>query len=142
MKRQAQHARLLQDRHGAAAIEFALVVSLFLMICFGLLLVGTVIWTQTTLQNSASLAARCAALNSPDCPNVAQYAVNTVANWTFPGMISTANVSVTTNATSCGKANGKFAIVTVSSSFWNSETTRLLGMRGVLTATACFPQSS
>lgn len=63
---------------GTAAIEFALVLPVLLLFTLGLIDVGRLLWTQTTLDRAVQAAARCAAVNSATCgttAHVQSYAV-------------------------------------------------------------------
>ncbi|MFZ2466851.1 TadE/TadG family type IV pilus assembly protein [Parvibaculum sedimenti] len=63
---------------GAAAIEFALVVPLVLLFTIGIVDVGRLLWTQTTLDRAVQAAARCAAVNTTTCgsaTSIKNYAV-------------------------------------------------------------------
>jgi len=84
---------LPRNRSGAFAIEFALIAAVFLPLCLAILDAGLLMWTQGTLQSTASLTARCAALSSPLCTNPQQFAVTTAGNWVFPNIIVAANVT-------------------------------------------------
>jgi Flp pilus assembly protein TadG len=65
-------ARLLADRRGNAAVEFALVLPLFISCIVGVMEVGRLLWTQNTLQRSVEVAARCASVNATSCGTTAQ----------------------------------------------------------------------
>lgn len=53
---------VLIARDGAAAVEFALVVPMFLMLVFGAVEFGRLLWTQQALQETAIAGARCVAI--------------------------------------------------------------------------------
>lgn len=61
----------LKDWRGAAAIEFALVVPVFLAFVFGGAVMGLAVWQRNILQNVAVDAARCVALGATACTTVA-----------------------------------------------------------------------
>ncbi len=70
---------LLAHSSGASASEFALVVPLILAFLFGTIEFGRFMWTRNSLQTAVESAARCAALDTPQCNTVAltqAYAVN------------------------------------------------------------------
>jgi Flp pilus assembly protein TadG len=107
-------------RSGSTALEFALIASVFLPLCLGILEGGLLLWTQGALQSAAAFTARCAAIASPDCttgitPTTQKYAVAAAQNWVFPGIISTANVVPTTTACTSGVIYQK---VTLTSAYW------------------------
>ena len=49
---------------GAAAVETALVLPVFLLCVFGISEIGRALWIQSTLQYAVEDAARCAAINT------------------------------------------------------------------------------
>lgn len=59
--------RLLGDRTGAAAVEFALVVPAFLLLLIGIMEFGRLMWTQNALHYAVEEAARCSAVDTTVC---------------------------------------------------------------------------
>lgn len=89
MLRQRFHtrARLLADRSGAIAAEFAIVVPILLLLTFSIIEFGRVMWTRNVLQSAVEDAARCSALSRPECDTVAElqsYAVSKSAGLPVP----------------------------------------------------------
>lgn len=129
----ARNSRSLSRRHGAVAVEYALVLPALLLFVVGLIDGGRLLWTYTTLYRAAEAAARCAAVNTTDCVSTAQIQDRAVAEaWGLT--VSPGIFTVTTP--SCGvqvQANYDFTFV-------------IPGLAGVaplgtitLTATACYP---
>ncbi|MET0259391.1 MAG: TadE/TadG family type IV pilus assembly protein [Methylobacterium sp.] len=58
---------LLRDQRGATAVEFAMVVWPFVLLLFGTIEVGRVVWTQTALDKTATTAARCIGIRNENC---------------------------------------------------------------------------
>ncbi|MBC7908501.1 MAG: pilus assembly protein [Rhodospirillaceae bacterium] len=56
--------RLFQDRRGATAVEFALVLPVFLVLLLGTMELGRVMWAHSTLQFAAEEASRYAIAHS------------------------------------------------------------------------------
>ena len=54
---------------GASAVESALTAPLFLMLIFGIIESGLVMWTHASLQHGVELAARCASIDKVTCPD-------------------------------------------------------------------------
>ena len=52
---------------GVAALEFAFVLPVLMLIAFGIIDLGRAVWTQTTLDYAAQAAARCRAIGSASC---------------------------------------------------------------------------
>ena len=60
-------ARFRTDAAGATALEFALVAGPFILLLLGSIEFGRVLWSQHSLQQVATAAARCAAIPQPSC---------------------------------------------------------------------------
>jgi Flp pilus assembly protein TadG len=58
---------LLGQRYGAVAEEFALTLPPLLMLLFGIMEIGRVLWTQNALNYSVAAAARCASIDTLVC---------------------------------------------------------------------------
>ncbi len=133
--------RLLHDRRGAAALEFAIVSLAFFPICFAIIELGLMLWTQNALQATANMTARCVAIASPACSgSPSGYAVTQAQTWLNAGILTSSGVTVAT-ATTCSTAPGTMVKVTLTSSF-------LSGLplpppfNGIsLSAVACYPTS-
>ena len=134
--RSARAARRLRaDRRGAAALEFAMVGGLLVLLLLGCVEVGLMMWTGSALQSVAAQTARCTAIGS--CSNPQQYAVSLAGQWIGGNAISTNDVSVAA-ASSCHGQAGAFAVVTISESIWaDSFFQPIVG--GIQSVTACFP---
>lgn len=79
--------RLWADRSGASALEFGLLLPVFVPIMFGIIQLGQVFWTQTALQHAVEMAARCATINSTTCGSTSltqTYAATQAYGITFP----------------------------------------------------------
>ena len=131
------HRNLLRGRGGATAIEFALVAGIFFPLCLAILDAGMLMWTQGTLQSTAALTARCAAIGSSLCPSPQQFAVTTEGNWVFPRIITTANVTPAPAVVCVAHVN--LMMVTISCPYWSGLVLPppLNGL--TLTAVAYFP---
>lgn len=55
------------ENRGAAAVEAALVLPVFLTFIYGIIQVALMFWTQASLYHGAQMAARCSALQQPAC---------------------------------------------------------------------------
>lgn len=74
--------RLVRDTGGATAVEFALVLPVFVAMIMGLLSVGMLGFASNSLQFAAEDAARCAAVKTTICssgPATQTYAANRYA---------------------------------------------------------------
>lgn len=63
--------RLWRARDGAAAVEFAMVLPLLLLVLFGIMELGRVMWTQSALNFAVQEASRCMAVEAPACATTA-----------------------------------------------------------------------
>ena len=62
--------RLIVDRRGVAIIESAFTISIFLMLVFGVIEIGRLLWIANAIHVATQQAARCAAVNQTLCgPN-------------------------------------------------------------------------
>jgi Flp pilus assembly protein TadG len=59
--------RLAKDSNGATAVEFALVLPVFVAMIMGLLSIGMLAFASNSLQYAAEDAARCAAVKTTVC---------------------------------------------------------------------------
>lgn len=106
-----------RDRRGAVSVEFAVAGVLMLSITMGLVGAGMIGWTRSGLQAAASATARCVALGAPACASAPGYAATLAGQWVFPGIISAANVTVTTTTT-CNGATGQYVRVAIAGTHW------------------------
>ena len=107
--------RITATEDGATAVEFALVAPMFLMLVFGAIEFGRVLWTEQALQETALAGARCmaiaqtrtAAQNSSSCTSSGSYSSgktktyiqNVASGWGLSLPLS--GISLSTSA-SCG----------------------------------------
>ena len=55
--------QIRDDTRGAALVEFTVTIPFFLLLTFGLIQAGLLLWTQAGLQHGVEEAARCASVN-------------------------------------------------------------------------------
>jgi Flp pilus assembly protein TadG len=131
--------RLAGQRRATTAVEFGFVGSMMLLLTFGTIDLGMLLWTQTALQSTAAIAARCAAISSPVCTDVPTYAATMGNGWTMPGVISASDVAVNYSPGTCNGVTGSLVQVTITASFWaNVLPWPFHGQ--TLTASACYPK--
>lgn len=90
----------VRDTDGSSAIEFAILIPVFVMVLLGIMGSGILMWTQFGLQHGAEMGARCASVNTTACgttANIQAYAVNQTYGVNPPASVFT----VTTPA--CGE---------------------------------------
>lgn len=79
--------QLLAQTRGAALVEFAALLPLFIALVFGVMQLGQMFWTQTALQHAVDMAARCASVNTTACGTATQiqnYAATQAYGMTLP----------------------------------------------------------
>ena len=149
--RSARVRRLLQllgnSRKAAASVEFALLLVPFLVLTFGVLEVGMLMWTDEALQETAAVGARCMGVLASSCAsngsysstNSLSYVQGVAGGWhvTLPGSAVTLDASAT-----CGGVAG-FSQVTINYTFQSALPGLLSSLASIpLTAEACFPNQT
>ena len=79
-------------QRGAAAIEFAIILPVLLLFLLGIMDIGRLLWTFTTLHRASDAAARCAAIQAPGCTTSSgtqSYAVAQAWGLTVPTSVFT-----------------------------------------------------
>jgi Flp pilus assembly protein TadG len=136
---------------GTAAIEFAMLAPLFLVLLFGTIEFGRLLWTKQALQEAATAGARCMAIAQGSIPNgscvsggsysssqTQTYVQQQAGNWGIS--LPTADITPNNNAT-CGGTTG-FSQVSIASTF-SSVVPKLVDLSGAiaLNASACYPNN-
>jgi Flp pilus assembly protein TadG len=115
---------------GAVAIEYAIILPVLLVVVLGIIDVGRLLWTQTTLDRAVEAASRCAAINVTLCGTTAKiqsYAVTQAYG------LAVTTMAFTVSAPTCGlsvKASFPFRLIIP----WLARTSL------TLTATSCYPR--
>lgn len=91
--------RRLGCGRGASALEYGIILPVFLAFLLGIMDTGRLLWTYSTLHRATDVAARCAAVNTTLCGTTAQIQ-NQAANAAWGMTISPAAFTVATTA--CG----------------------------------------
>jgi Flp pilus assembly protein TadG len=135
---------LWDDTRGSSLVEFTITVPLFLLLMFGLLQAGLLLFTQVGLQHGVEAAARCASVNysaklltlSDSCFGVAPSTVTDATIKTYAQAnswgVNPASATFTVNHT-CGTAPG----YQVSASYPYDVLNYIFNL--TLTAESCFP---
>lgn len=96
---------------GSMALEYGLLLPVLLLLVFGTMDVGRLIWTYTTLHRAVEASARCAAINPATCGTSSQIADRAVNEaW---GLVVTPSV-FTLQTQACGAqvtANYNFSLL-------------------------------
>ena len=127
---------------GAAAVEFAIILPVLLLIVLGLIEAGRAVWTQSTLDYAVQAAARCHAIGhtvvGATCETAAQtqqFAVDRA-----PGLSLSVDIfNVTVEACDGVAGSVQGAKVTVPSLPFDWLVPDLLPYSTTLSASACFP---
>jgi Flp pilus assembly protein TadG len=102
--------QLVADLSGAVIVETAIVLPVFLLLIFGVIEGGFLMFSQIALDNAVTAAARCAAINTNLCgsqANIQSYAVSQAVG--VPNL-TTQNIT----ATACPNGNN---VSTVSATY-------------------------
>jgi Flp pilus assembly protein TadG len=101
----APHRRTASER-GAAAVEFALVVPVLVLILFGIISYGLVFAQSLSLSNSARQAARSGVIEGTTCTQITALAQDSADTLGMEGSDTTVTIrrgtSETTATTACG----------------------------------------
>ncbi|HZS84410.1 MAG TPA: TadE/TadG family type IV pilus assembly protein [Stellaceae bacterium] len=122
-------ARLLADRGGATAVEFALILPALTLLLLGIMECGRLVWAQSTLQMAVEDAARCASVDTTVCGTAG--AVQAYAAGRATGINATAG-DFALSAQPCGnQVSATYPFTILSAQVFPTAIT--------LTARACFP---
>lgn len=137
--------RFRRDECGGSAVEFAVLIGPLLLLVFGSIEFGRLLWTRQALEETAIMAARCMGVRHSSCAPSGAYSssastsyIQTVATgWSIA--VPTSGIILDNNAT-CSGVSG-FSQVTLSYNFQTAVPILLGSLAdGVpITATACFP---
>ena len=144
----SQLRRFRRSAAGASAVEFALVVTPFILLVFGVTEYGRLLWTRTAIQETAIATARCMGVKQTSCATTGAYSqskTNTfIQSQAHSWSITIPNSAVALDqSTSCQGVSG-FSRVAINVTF-QTAVPILLGSlaNGVaLSAVACFPNQS
>jgi len=117
---------MIRDEGGASAVEFALLLPVFVAFIFGMINCGLLLWTQLGIEHGVVAAARCATINPSACPDVPAYATQQAYALNLP------KTTFTLTTPACGNqvaASYGFQFVT----FFMPQ------MNMTLTARSCYP---
>lgn len=133
MKRTAQIARFARDASGAAALEFAIVSVVFIMMIFSIIYLGIILHTNATLQWAVENSVRSAVI----AEGTTQAQMTTKVN----GLLSSMNMPNADNVSYAVAATTP-KIATLTATLTRSYTVPILGTYTMnYTATAQMPQS-
>src|SRR5215207_9692729 len=109
---------------GSTAVEFALVIPVFLLVLFGSIEYGRLLWVQNAIQYAVERAARCAAMSLTACTTESAtktFAVTQVHAYTVATTAFTVAYQCTptpsAGCTACGVANTKGVLVSANVPF-------------------------
>jgi len=128
-----QRSRFAFAQSGAAAVEYAVILPVFLVLVLGIMDTGRLLWAYTTLNNATEAAARCYAINAPSCTTSA--AVQTYAVTQAWGLTISASAFAATTQTCGAQVSASYVFTFVIP--WFSVVGNSNSM--TLTAVACYP---
>ena len=107
MTRAGRHGRRRDDESGAAAVEFALVLPVFVMVVFGIIAFGIVFAQQLALGNSARQASRYGVVSGRTCSDIISEAKSSAGTIGMAGSDVAVTVKVgSTVASASNKCGG------------------------------------
>jgi len=134
----------------AAAVEFALVLGPLLLLMFGVIEFGRLLWTREALQETATAGARCMGMTSSSCAASGAYSSANTKTY-IEGVSSTWGIALVdsditlNNSTTCAgvTATNAFSTVSISYTFQSVVPNIVKALTGgtALTTTACFPNN-
>lgn len=129
----ARRSGWLWSQRGAAAVEYGLILPAVLLFIFGIIDVGRLMWTYTTLNRATQAAARCGAIDMNNCATIAQIQTRAVNEaW---GLTITSS-AFTPTAAACGvQVVGTYSFVFVIPALAGASPLGTI----TLQATACYP---
>jgi hypothetical protein len=117
MKLKQVYRDVCHDERGAVLVEASVTMPVFLLLTFGLLQAGLVLWMQSELQHAVDMAARCAGVSDmagvPPCTSIAAtqaYAAATAKAYGLP-LSGAAFVVSKDDGTDCGGVPGDLVSV-------------------------------
>jgi Flp pilus assembly protein TadG len=123
--------RFLRDTCGTAAIEFAILSTVFFALLFGILEGGYILYMDLGIQHATEMAARCASVNTTICSDatsIKDYAVSQAYGVSPPAS------AFTYSQTTCGnKVSGSYSYSFLGPYFWGVSSVTLTG-------SSCFPK--
>lgn len=118
-------------QRGTAALEFALVLPALLLFMLGIMDVGRLVWTQTTLDRAVEAAARCGAIDTSACGTAAKIQ-SYAADQAFGLTITNPSLVFAVSQQACGiQVAASFPFALIIPWIATSDVT--------LAATACYP---
>jgi len=134
MRRVALGIDLISRRGGVTAIEFALLLPFFVILLFGLIGFGQVLFFQAALQHAVIEAARCSTISAaaggtPDCSSAGN--ISTYATTQAYGLNIAASTFATSNPTGFHCVNASYP--------FNFPIPFMPAFRLTLTAKSCYP---
>ena len=144
---------LRRDRRGAAAMEFAMVVPPLMLMLFGTIEFGRLLWTRDVVKQVAVEGARCMGVLAPGCSSPGPvYSLTKTQNYIvgrargFGVPLTNAALTTVTRASNCASPAGTSNASQVQIQFtFNSVVPRLvtvLAAGQLLTVSACQPNQS
>lgn len=138
-------SRFRRSEQGASAVEFALVLPVFLLMTFGIIEFGRLFWTSHALHETAISTARCMGIPQLECSQKGGYdaartirfAEDTARGW----YITLQPASITVNRDATCRGLNDFSSVVIQQQFRTALPQLITSLAGGtnLSASACFP---
>jgi Flp pilus assembly protein TadG len=135
----------IRAREATTAIEFGIIALPLLLLIFGIMEFGQMLWTQEALQQTAIAGARCMGMTQASCGIGGVYSASLTkgylqtqaANWSIT--LTSSNIALNASTT-CGGVTG-FSQVSIAYAMTSVAPNVIQALMGskTLTAVACFP---
>jgi Flp pilus assembly protein TadG len=137
--------RLVGDRRGATAVEFAMVAGPLMLLLFGTMEFGRLMWLRQALEETATVGARCMGIPQPECMTGTAYdqaktrtfILSEASSWGLA--VTTGDLAIDRAATCSGLPD--FSTVEISYTFSSAVPILFdaIGVGPTITSQVCFP---
>lgn len=125
-----RHSRLIKDKTGTAAIEFAMTSWVYVLLLMAIIEGSFALWIQAGIQHGSEMAARCASVDHNNCGSTS--AIQTYAAAQSYGLNPPTSTFTVTTPT-CGYRVSASYTLTYLTNFFNPSSVTLTG-------SSCFPK--
>ncbi|MEJ0015994.1 MAG: TadE/TadG family type IV pilus assembly protein [Acetobacteraceae bacterium] len=150
--RRRRFTNLRADRSGVTSVDFALIALPLLLLVFGTVEFGRLLWAREALQMAAIQGARCIGVLQTSCAQAGAFDATSAKNYIISAagawgiVLTTGSMTVTANATTgpCSGLSSQVSEVTINYTFQTAVPGLLTMLSGgkALTGHACFPKQT
>ena len=125
--------RYLASEAGGSSLDMALSLPVYMLMILGIFAIAFTLWVENGIQHAATLAARCAVVDTAECDTQASIQ-NAAVGWSYGVLSSSNQVQVNLSATCQSGQSGKLVLIQYNVNFFVISTK--------VTAESCFPNLS